>query len=65
MALDASAQRTGWLRISVGMASQQSDRNQRVCIMLGTSAKRGERVRQDKIGQSAAVLHHGIEHSGV
>jgi hypothetical protein len=34
MALDTSALRMEWLCISVGIASQQRDRNQSVCSML-------------------------------
>ena len=37
MALDTSEPRTEWLCISVEIASQQRDRNQRVCIIFGTS----------------------------
>ncbi len=37
IALDTSEPRTEWLCISVEIASQQRERNQRVCIIFGTS----------------------------
>jgi hypothetical protein len=45
MALDTSEPRTEWLCISVEIASQQRDRNQRVCIIFGTSVEFERRGR--------------------
>ena len=45
MALDTSELRTGWLCISVGIASQHKDRNHRVSMMLGTSLNGGRKCQ--------------------